>query len=409
MSVQPQAVSMTDRGRLSATLAAVAVAVLALALVAGMTGALPFAADGPDGEELVEDVRERYGSAETYTADVAVTTTNGSATHTSNLSLAYAAPNGSRLTVADEAGDTVLGTNGTVAWVYDAANDTARVYPLPENGSAASAAGVSMPGAASWNVSDDGNESADWNGSHNWSDGSDWNGSADWNRSHANVSEFLEENVTATVVGEETVRGTETTVVSLDPENESREGTSRLWVDDERRLLRMRTTVGENVTTVDLRDQQFNVSVHESTFRPPTDATVSVAVNERYDTFDDAQAGTDIDLHRLDADGYGFVEAATVTRGGVTVTTQQYVRTDPATNATAGNSTVALFATTDSLPYEAENGTSVTVDGENATYVEREDGGTGGVVYWTDDGVTRGVAADLPREDLLDLASDVRS
>jgi anti-sigma factor RsiW len=70
------------------------------------------------------------------------------------------------------------------------------------------------------------------------------------------------------------------------------------------------------------------------------------------------------------------------------------------------NSTVAVFATADSLPYEVENGTSVTVDGANATYVERE---SGGVVYWTDDGVTRGVAADLSREDLLDLASSVRS
>mgnify|MGYP000047143565 CR=1 FL=1 len=384
---------MTDRGRLSATLAAVAVGVVALALVAGMTGALPFAADEPDGEAIVEEVRERYGSAETYTADVAVTTTNGSATHTSNLSLAYAAPNSSRLTVADEAGGTVLGTNGTVAWVYDTVNDTARVYPLPENGSAANATTPPVPrDAGGWNGSGDRADSHDWNGSH-----------------ATNVSELLEENVTATVVGEETVRGRETTVVSLDPENESREGTSTLWVDDERRLLRWRTTVGENVTTVDLRDQQFNVSIHESTFRPPTDATVTVAVNDRYDSFDDAQAGTDVDLHRLDADGYEFVEAATVTRGGVTVTTQQYARTDAATNATARNSTVALFATTDSLPYEAENGTSVSVDGGNATYVEREDGGTGGVVYWTDDGVTRGVAADLPREDLLDLASDVRS
>ena len=371
-----------------------AVAVLALALAAGMTGALPFVADQPDGEALVEDVRERYESAETYTADLAVTSTNDTATHTRNLSVAAAAPNSSRLTVPGEDGDTVFGTNGTVAWVYDEANDTARVYPLHENGSAASATVPAGSGTAPWNGS------TGWNGSHDW-------GGAHSNGTHpTNVSAFLEENVSATVVGEETVRGTETTVVRLDPENESREGTSTLWVDDEHRLLRMQTSVGENVTTVDFEDQRFNVSVHESTFRPPTDAAVTVAVNERYDSFDDAQAGTALDLRQLDADGYEFVEAATVTRGGVTVTTQQYARESDDGAATTGNTTVAILGTADSLPYETENGTSVTVDGANATYVERDGGG---FVYWTDDGVTRGVAADLPREELLDLASGVRS
>jgi outer membrane lipoprotein-sorting protein len=393
---------MTDRGRLSGTVAAVAVAVLALALAAGMTGALPFVADQPDGEALVEDVRERYGNAETYTADLAVTSANDTATHTWNLSVAAAAPNSSRLTVPGDGGDTVFGTNGTVAWVYDEANDTARVYPLPDNESAASATDFPTAGTGPWN------SSADRNGSHGWSDGHDWNES-DYDAAHAtNVSEFLDENVTATVVGEETVRGTETTVVRLDPENESREGTSTLWVDDDRRLLRLRTTVDENVTTVDFEDQRFNVSVHESTFRPPTDAAVTVAVNERYDSFGDAQAETTLDLHRLDAEGYEFVEAATVTRGGVTVTTQQYRRGDDGA-ATTENTTVAVLATADSLPErfgDAENATSVTVDGANATYVEREGGG---VVYWTDDGITRGVAADLPREALLDLASGVRS
>jgi outer membrane lipoprotein-sorting protein len=395
---------MTDRGRLSATVAAVAVGVVAIAFVAGMTGALPFAAGQSDGEALVEDVRERYGNAETYTADMAVTAANGSATDTSNLSLAAATPNSSRLTVADEAGDTVFGTNGTVAWVHDVANDTVRVYPLSENGSATGATAPTAPGVAPWNGTDDRGAS------HNWSNGHDYAASHP-----TNVSRFLEENVTATVVGEETVRGTETTVVRLDPTNESREGTSTLWVDDQRRLLRVRTTVGENVTTADLKDQQFNVSIHESTFRPPTDATVTVAVNERYDTFDDAQAGTTLDLRRLDAEGYAFLEAAAVTRGGVTVTTQQYAREsgddgNGDAEAADANSTVALFATADSLPgrveRDAENGTTVTVDGANATYVERE---SGGVVYWTDDGVTRGVAADLPREDLIDLASGVRS
>lgn len=373
--VRAQTRPMRDRGRLSVTLAAVALAVLAIGAAAGLSGALPF---GADGDAVVEDVRDRYERAETYTADVTVTATNGSEGATRNLSVVTAEPNSSHLTVHDDAGDTVLGTNGTVAWVYDEANDTARVYPLDGNASAG------LPGNASWNGSD----------AH------EANGTYDWNRSMAtNLSTYLAENVTTTVVGSETVRGTETTVVRLDPANESREGTTTVWATDDDRLLRLRVTRGENVTTVDLSNQQFNASVHESTFQPPDDAAVTVAVNERYDTFDAAQDATDITLVALDRPGYEFVEAATVTRGGVTVTSQRYEHGER-------NSTVGLLVTADSLPYESENGTTVTVDGANATYVERDGGG---FVYWTDDGVTRGVAADLSREELLDLASDVRS
>jgi len=372
--VQTQATSMRNRGRLSVTLAAVVFAVLAVGAAAGMTGALPF---GPDGDAVVEDVRDRYERAETYTADVTVTSANGSETVTRNLSVVTAEPNSSRLTVHDDAGDTVLGTNGTVAWVYDEANDTARVYPLDGNHSEA------LPGNASWN------------GSH----AHEANETGDWNRSMTTtLSTYLAENVTTTVVGSETVRGTETTVVRLDPVNESLEGTTTIWATDDDRLLRLRMTRGENVTTVDLSNQQFDASVHESTFQPPDAAAVTVAVNERYETFAAAQDATDVTLVALDRPGYEFVEAATVTRGGVTVTSQRYENTGT-------NSTVGLLATADSLPYESENGTTVTVDGENATYVERDGGG---FVYWTDDGVTRGVAADLPREGLLDIAGDVR-
>jgi len=124
-------------------------------------------------------------------------------------------------------------------------------------------------------------------------------------------------------------------------------------------------------------------------------STVTVAASERYDSFDAAQAGTDLALSEL-GEGYEFQRAVVATRGGVTVTTQEYVGDD---------TDVAVLATADSLPPET-NGTSVTVAGADATYVERE---AGGAVYWTDDGATRGVAADLPRERLLELAESLRS
>jgi hypothetical protein len=212
-----------------------------------------------------------------------------------------------------------------------------------------------------------------------------------------NVSAYLEENVTATTLRTEQVDGAEAYVVELQHVDESANGTVTLWVDTEdSRVHRVVTERGDTEVTVTFSNQRFDASVHERTFRPPTGAsTVTVAASERYDSFDAAQAGTDLALSEL-GEGYEFQRAVVATRGGVTVTTQEYVGDD---------ADVAVLATADSLPPET-NGTSVTVAGADATYVERE---AGGAVYWTDDGVTRGVAADLPRERLLELAESLRS
>lgn len=374
-----------DRGSLAVRLAPFAVAALVVVLVAaGATGALPVGDQQPDGEELLERVTDRYENAETVVGDATVTVANDTTERSYSLSFVTADSNASRVETTHQGNEYVLGTNGTVAWVHDVANDTVFVRELPENGSAALAHGNGtgvLPGTP-----DDGGLQA----------GDDPGLAAATASKPANLSQYLAENVTVTVRGTATVGDSEAYVVGLDPTNESIHYNATVWVDvDDYRVHRLRVADGTNRTTVAFEDLRFDASVHESTFRPPGDASVTVVSRDRYDNFDDAQAATDVTLQRLDGE-YAFESALVVTRSGTTVALQAYA--GPAANVT-------LAATADDLPYPVENGTSVTVNGENATYVDL---GDRGAVVWTDDGVTRAVVADLPQSDLVALAERVR-
>ncbi|QLH80623.1 outer membrane lipoprotein-sorting protein [Halosimplex pelagicum] len=411
-----------DSGSLPMRSALVAVGVLAVALAAAVaTGALPASTlDGdaqPDGEELLDRVGERYESAETLSGEATVTAANATAERSVTVSFVVDRPNRTKLSTTRDGSEYAVGTNGSVAWVYDGANDTARVWDLPDNASAWNESATAADGAAfagngtvpSGNWSDAGNHSHDWNGSHAWN-GSyaeagnhTWNGTswADPNRS-ANVTAWLAENVTAEVRETTTLDGAEVYVVGVEPTNESYRGEATLWVDtDDYRVHQLRASYGENSTTVTFDGLQFNASVHESTFRPPDAASVNAVGQERYDNFDAAQAGTDVTLQRLDTEGYAFDEAVVVTRAGRTVAAQSYT----------GAANVTVVATADDLPSlnasAGENATeseSVTVAGADGTYVGRDDGSA---VVWADDGVTRAVVGDLPREELVDLAERV--
>ena len=381
-----------ERGSLATRAAPLAVGVVVVALLAVVAaGALPAGDTAPDGEEVLDRVEQRYDNAETLSGDATVTVENATTERSTNVSFVVDKPNSTRLSVTHNESEYVAGTNGTVAWVYDAANDTAVVRDVPENESAwnHSAAPSDRSGANhSWAGND-----TEADGNHSWAAE---NGT--YARSNASVEAYLDENVSAEVRGTETLEESETYVVGLEPENESYRGNATLWVDTEDyRVHRVRTSYGENVTTVDFDGVRFNASVHESTFKPPDAATVNTVSQERYDTFEDAQADTDIELQRLDADGYEFDEAAVVTRNGWTVAAQQYT----------GKANVSVVATADEMPYglNATEGENVTVAGENATYVGRDDGSA---VVWETDGVTRAVVGDLPRADLIDLAEVLR-
>jgi len=147
--------------------------------------------------------------------------------------------------------------------------------------------------------------------------------------------------------------------------------------------------------TVDVIETRFDVSVHDSTFEPPEDR-VSVTTTERYDEFDELQSSTDLEVPRYDEGS--FESASHLSHADGQAVVQEYATDD---------GTVTIITATGASNYlgDVEEGTSVTVDGEEATAVEREDRTT---VFWTDDGTTTGVMVDGSVDDATAVAAQLR-
>ena len=410
---------MTDeRGSLATRAIPLAVGVVLIAVAGAVAaGALPGGLDGdaqPDGEAVLDRVEQRYENAETLTGDATVTVANATAERSETVSFVVERPDRTKLTTTRDGSEYAVGTNGSVAWVYDGANDTARVWELPENASAwnesatAGEADALAGDGADWEGNWSDAEDHSWNGSHAWNGSEAWDGNHTWNGTSwadlnrsTNVSAWLAENVSVDLRETTTLDGAEVYVVGVEPTNESYRGEATLWVDTgDYRVHRMRASYGDNSTTVAFDGVRFNASVHESTFRPPDAASINTVGQERYGDFDAAQAGTDVTLQRLDSEGYAFEEAVVVSRAGRTVAAQTYTGTANVTVV----ATAADLPTMDAAGGNATEGETVTVAGANATYVERDDGAA---VVWDDDGVTRAVVADLPRDELVALAERV--
>jgi len=367
-----------DRGRSVVALTLVGLLVVAAAAV----GAVPSGDGPPDGETLVEQVETRYASAESVVGEATITATNGSASVTGTVSFALGEDDRARLAVNRSGHRHVLATNGTVAWAYNESSGRLVVRELPESGEN----GTWTAGAArndthpAWNGT--------WVVNH-----SAWNGSS--TIEGVNVTRYVEENVTAERLRTETVDGVETDVVRV--RHADAAGNVTLWITRDRHsVARLRATRGEAQTTVSFEDQRFNVSVHDSEFRPPTDAaTVTRFSYERYEEFDALDDATEVDLRGPGGD-YEFERALVTTRSGRQLIASEYAD---------GNQTVTVLTGTGSLPVPA-NGSVVTVAGENATLVETR---RGTAVVWEDDDHTGAVVADLPREELLSVADRVRS
>jgi len=445
-------------------LVAAVLAAVAIALVgAAATGAMPGVGGDaqPDGETVIDRAEQRYANAETVVGDATITVANDTTERSVNLSYVFAGQDRARVGVGDRF---AVGTNGSVAWasadgvvlsapVPDAnrsvppSDDAAvgnwsdlnrsaltervlalvgtnRSTSLPVDPSAGVLANWSHEGGANWT---DNGLPANWSETvpanwseklpANWSAGDlpgNWSEKlpANWSASEypgngserriaiaanrtdswvENASDSGERNYTTELTGTTTVDGREAYVLSVDRANATTPWNVTLWVDTEDyRFHRVEATYRESRLTVDF-DTTINASVRNSTFRPPDDAAFELAGQASYDTFDAAQANTSVTLGRLGGD-YAFVNATVATRSGVTVAAQQYAD---------GDKTAALVSTAGTLPFDFGEGETVTVDGANATYVER---GDRSVVVWERDGVTRAVVADLPRGELVVLA-----
>ena len=333
------------------------IAIVGIGLVAaGAATGLPGMAqmDQPSGDEILDDVEQRYDDAETLTGTAEVTVSNDSETKEATVDFAFAEPDQFRFVIEKDDETSEVGSNGSVVWAVGDDKSFAREIPAD-------------------------------------SEFEDREGPDDF---------VPDENVSAELVDTTELNGEEAYVVELTPTDEAPEKyedvESTIWVaQDDSRVLQVETTDGDKETTVEVTDQQFDVSIHESTFEPPEDR-VEVTMTERYDSFDSLQDATDLDVPEYD-DGE-FEEATEYSSADGQAVIQQYATDD---------GDVQVITATGASDYlgEIENGTSVPVDGEDATAVEREDRS---VVFWTDDGVTTSVIVEGSVDDATEVAEAIR-
>ncbi len=362
---------MTDLTGGRRTLALLAAGLAIAAVVAAAAGPALAGLQGPSGDEVLDRVEQRYERAETVTGTAEVTATNDSATVTATVEFAAADPNSSRVIVTSENRTYRAGTNGTVAWAVGPdgamAWDTDALDDRRGDGPGGAVTAGPAPDAANA-----GPAIAD-----AWTD--------------LLTEGTFDENATATLAGTEMVDGTPAYRLALEPTGENRDAPTTLWVArEDYRVLRAETTDGANRTVVDVTETQFDVSVHESTFQPPTDR-VAVSTVEEYGTFEAVQANVTLALPQLGG-GATFEGATVASRGNQTVVAQRYL---------ADGQNVTVVTTTATHRFAFENATAATVDGRSAN-VTTVRGRT--VIAWTEDDVTTAVAVDGSTERALALA-----
>jgi len=337
--------------------AALVVAIVAIGLVAaGAATGLPGVAqmDQPSGDEILDDVEQRYDDAETLTGTAEVTVSNDSETKEATVDFAFAEPDQFRFVIEKDDTTSEVGSNGSVVWAVGEEESFAREIPADSE-------------------YDD----------------------------HEQPDDFVpDENVDAELVDTTELNGEDAYVVELTPTDDADEKfedvESTIWVaQDDSRVLQIETTDGDKETTIEVTDQQFDVSIHESTFEPPEDR-VEVTMTERYDSFDSLQDATDLDVPEYD-DGE-FEEATEYSSADGQAVIQQYTTDD-------GDVQIITATGTEDRLDDVEDGESVTVDGEDATAVERDDRS---IVFWTDDEVTTGVVVDGSVDDAIEVAEEIR-
>lgn len=328
-------------------------AVVTIGLVAAGTAAgLPITElTQPSGGEILDNVEQRYEDAETVTGTADVTVTNDSETKEATVDFAFKDPDKFRFTIDRGDTPTEIGSNGSVVWA------------------------VGEEKAFAHEISTD---------------------SA--TEMHEHPHEFVsDENVSAELVDTTEVDGEEAYIVELTPTDADHDDVeSTLWVSTEDyRVLKLTATDGTKETTVDVTETQFDVSIHDSTFEPPEDR-VSVTTSETYDDFEDLQSSTDLDVPSYDEGDFESARYLTNADGAAVI--QEYATDD---------GTVTVITATDGANHldDLDDGTAVTVDGEDATAVEHDDRT---IVFWTDDETTTGVIVEGDVDNAVAVAEEIR-
>ncbi|MBB6647592.1 hypothetical protein [Halobellus ruber] len=358
-----------DRGAAGAIVVAAALLFVGVAVVAGLGIA---DVGDPSGDAILDDAEAQYENAETVVGTATVTVANDTTQRQYNTSFTFGEGNASRVSVSADNRTVIAGTNGSVAWIHDERTGITRVISNDTHAG-------NMTHNASY-----ANESAAY--PHDWD-----------NESVRNVTERLrsfafdwtEANTTATRTGRETLDGTDAWVVEVDPDNASRDGVVTHWVGvDSSKLLKSEYDRPNATVTVEYTETRFNVSVANSTFRPPESAA-----GPTFDAFGPLQNATAMTVPELGNDSYTFAEGRVVAFGGETVIT----RYDGPENVTL----VATTAGTD--PPEGQNTTTEEVAGVTVNVTETDDGIA---VTWDRADRTVSLLTDADRGTALDLTAD---
>jgi outer membrane lipoprotein-sorting protein len=324
-----------DRGAVGAVVVAGVLLVVGVAAVAGL--GLADVGD-PTGDAILDDVEDRYGTADTVVGAATVTVENDTTERQYDTSFTFGEGNASRVSVSGDNRTVIAGTNGTVAWVHDERTGITRVL---SNGSHAG----------------NGTHAPESNATGEYADNGSVRNATE--RVRAFAFDWTEENTTATRTGREAVDGTDAWVVSVDPDNDSREGTVTHWVGvDSSTVLKSEYDRPNATMTVEYTETRFNVSVADSTFQPPEPDSGVV-----FDSLAPLQNATTTTVPELRNDSYTFSEGRIAAFGGETVITRY-----------DGPANVTLVATTAEGDAPDENATTEEVAGETVNVTETDDG-----------------------------------
>jgi len=357
-----------DRGGVGVVVVVAAVALLGVAAVAGLGIA---DVGDPSGDAILDDAEERYQTADTVVGVATVTVANDTAERQYDTSFTVGEGNASRVSVSTDNRTVVAGTNGTVAWIHDERTGITRVVPNGSHGTNAS----DLNGSA---AAYSGAESPDNETVRNATE-----------QVRSLVFDWTEANTTATRTGRETVGGADAWVVEVDPDNESREGTVTHWVGvDSSTVLKSEYDRPNATMTVEYTETRFNVSVANSTFRPPESDTGPI-----FDSLEPLQNATSMTVPELGNDTYTFAEGRLVGFGGETAVSRY-----------DGPANVTLVATTaEAARPDDRNTTTEEVAGVTANVTETDDGIA---VTWDRADRTVSLFTDADRGTALDLAAD---
>ena len=395
--------------------------VAVVAVTAAVIGGMAMTGNGaPTADEVLNDARDRYESAESVGGTAVVTVENGNGTveRSAEVTFTLTDHNESRVAVTASNRTAVVGSNGSIGWVHLEETGLTQAVELSDDVEGLSAVDPSVPavdGNRTASITDTVDELRDrygnlipaeknWNANRtpspwNLSDGDDeWNAGRGWNQSWfgATAWDWTRENVSTERVGTEVVGETEAHLVEIEPAGDG-EGILRVWIGtDEANVLKTELTRGDWTVEVRYTTLRFDLSPADSTFQPPgAGPTETAAVDSRAEL----QAATEFDVPALPEE-YTFADGSTIVYGDATVAVGSYTGPE---NVTVATTTADQFPT-GAVSGGGANASSVELGEQTGTVADTDQGV---VVSWERSGVRNAVIVDGSQEVAVSVSESV--